>query len=171
MQSQKSCITLLELRNHSPSWFGLGFRALVGHPWFLFYQELKSINLVSRAYIRACTERSKSVHVLWGVFFISTGWCTCPHLETHPGMRTSPIFYYQGGMPPPYSPDLNPMDYSIWSILETKACAKTQTNIESLKASLKREWDEIPQETLRAAVEAFPRKLNAVTQKKGGYIE
>ena len=25
---------------------------------------------------------------------------------------------------PPYSPDLNPMDYSIWSILETKACAK-----------------------------------------------
>ena len=72
---------------------------------------------------------------------------------------------------PPYSPDLNPMDYSIWSILETKACAKTHTNIESLKASLRREWDKIPQETLRAAVEAFPRRLNAVIQKKGGYIE
>ncbi|KAI6660137.1 Transposase [Oopsacas minuta] len=39
----------------------------------------------------------------------------------------------------PYSPDLNPMDYSIWSILETKACAKAHTNVESLKESLRRE--------------------------------
>ena len=72
---------------------------------------------------------------------------------------------------PPYSPDLNPMDYSIWSILETKACAKAHTNVESLKASLRREWAKIPQETLRAAVEAFPRRLKTVIQKKGGYIE
>ncbi|KAI6646850.1 hypothetical protein LOD99_9119 [Oopsacas minuta] len=41
---------------------------------------------------------------------------------------------------PPYSPDLNPMDYSIWSISETKACAKAHTNVESLKVSLRREW-------------------------------
>ena len=25
---------------------------------------------------------------------------------------------------PPYSPNLNPMDYSIWSIMESRACAK-----------------------------------------------
>ena len=37
---------------------------------------------------------------------------------------------------PPYSPDLNPMDYSIWSILESKACAKSHTSIQSLKTSL-----------------------------------
>ena len=30
---------------------------------------------------------------------------------------------------PPYSPDLNPMDYSIWSILETKACSKSHKSI------------------------------------------
>ena len=36
---------------------------------------------------------------------------------------------------PPYSPDLNPMDYSIWSILESKACAKSHTSIQSLKTS------------------------------------
>ena len=60
---------------------------------------------------------------------------------------------------PLYSPDLNPMDYSIWSILETKACAKSHACIESLKKSL------------RAAVEAFPRRLREVIRKKGGYIE
>ncbi|KAI6653924.1 hypothetical protein LOD99_3100 [Oopsacas minuta] len=68
----------------------------------------------------------------------------------------------------PYSPDLNPMDYSIWSILETKACAKAHTNVESLKVLLRREWAIIPQETLRAAVEAFPRRLKAVIEKRGG---
>ncbi|KAI6653991.1 hypothetical protein LOD99_3167 [Oopsacas minuta] len=70
-----------------------------------------------------------------------------------------------------YSPDLNSMDYSIWSILETKACAKAHTNVESLKVSLRRELAKIPQETLRAAVEAFPRRLKAVIEKRGGYIE
>ena len=30
---------------------------------------------------------------------------------------------------PPYSPDLNGMDYSIWSILESKACAKPHRNV------------------------------------------
>ena len=72
---------------------------------------------------------------------------------------------------PPYSPDLNPMDFSIRSILETKACANSHSSIESLKRSFTRAWEQIPQETIRAAVEAFPRRLRAVIQKKGGYIE
>ena len=72
---------------------------------------------------------------------------------------------------PPSSPDLNPMDYSIWSILESKACARSHSNIKSLKESLEKECARIPQETLRAAVEAFPSRLKAVIQKKGGYIE
>ena len=72
---------------------------------------------------------------------------------------------------PPYSPDLNPMDYSIWSILESKACDNSHTSIDTLMTSLNKEWGKIPQETLRAAVEAFPRRLKAGIQKKGGYIE
>ena len=52
------------------------------------------------------------------------------------------------------------MDFSIWSIFEKNACAKAQTNIESLKKSLLREWTKIPEETLRAAVEAVPGRLD-----------
>ena len=40
---------------------------------------------------------------------------------------------------PPSSPDLNPLDYSIWSILEAKVNAQRHYTIESLKASLLRE--------------------------------
>ena len=54
---------------------------------------------------------------------------------------------------PPYSPDLNPMDYSIWSILETNACSKSHKSIESLKRSLVAEWEKVPQEVLRTAVQ------------------
>ena len=36
---------------------------------------------------------------------------------------------------PPSSPDLNPMDFSLWSILETNACSTPHKSIESLKTS------------------------------------
>ena len=72
---------------------------------------------------------------------------------------------------PPSSPDLNPMDFSIWSILQEKACSKPHRNVESLKKSLVKEWANIPQEKLRISVEAVPLRLKAVIRKKGGYIE
>ena len=31
---------------------------------------------------------------------------------------------------PPASPDLNPLDFNIWSILEAEACAKTHDTVE-----------------------------------------
>ncbi|KAI6649922.1 hypothetical protein LOD99_6286 [Oopsacas minuta] len=72
---------------------------------------------------------------------------------------------------PPYSPDLNPMDYSVWSILETKACVNSHTSIKSLKRKLCQEWTKIPQKTLHAAIEALPDRITHVIQNEGGYIE
>ena len=72
---------------------------------------------------------------------------------------------------PPCSPDLNPLDYSIWSILESRACSKPHNSMNSLKKSLCREWEKIPQEMMRAAAQGFPDRLKAVISKKGGYIE
>ena len=72
---------------------------------------------------------------------------------------------------PPYSPDLNPMDYSIWSILENRVCTKSHKNVEALKRKLREEWEKIPQEVLRAAIEALPGRISNVIQNKGGYIE
>ena len=52
---------------------------------------------------------------------------------------------------PARSSDLNPLDYSIWSILEKRVCSTPHQTLEFLKAKLMKEWDAIPQETLRAA--------------------
>ncbi|KAK6041369.1 hypothetical protein COOONC_21127 [Cooperia oncophora] len=50
---------------------------------------------------------------------------------------------------PASSPDLNPLDYNLWSYLESKACATPHPNLVYLKAALIREWDEIDDALLR----------------------
>ncbi|KAF2345183.1 hypothetical protein FHG87_024060 [Trinorchestia longiramus] len=68
------------------------------------------------------------------------------------------------------SPDLNPLDFSIWSVLEARVSATPHTSLESLKAKLQREWKSIPQEQIRAACDAFVNRLKAADRNKGGYI-
>lgn len=72
---------------------------------------------------------------------------------------------------PSNSPDLNPMDYSVWSILEARACAKPHTSIDSLKKSLKQAWNQISTEELTAIVDNFPKRLKACIKAKGGHFE
>lgn len=72
---------------------------------------------------------------------------------------------------PPYSPDLNPLDYAIWGILEAKACAHAHKTVDDLKRSLEHAWDEIGPDVLRASVDQFPKRLRACIRKNGGYIE
>jgi AraC-like DNA-binding protein len=72
---------------------------------------------------------------------------------------------------PPYSPDLNPMDYSVWSILEARACATSHRSLDALKATLTREWDKISEEEVRKIVENFRKRLSLCIKAKGGYFE
>ena len=72
---------------------------------------------------------------------------------------------------PPYSPDLNPLDYSIWSILEQKACRQQHNSIQSLKRALVRAWDEISLETINKIVDDFPKRLRKCIEANGGHFE
>ena len=72
---------------------------------------------------------------------------------------------------PPYSPDLNPMDYSVWSILEARACAKPHKNLESLRRALQTEWAKISAQKLREITGNFEKRLKLCVKAKGGYIE
>lgn len=72
---------------------------------------------------------------------------------------------------PPYSPDLNPMDYSVWSILESRACAKPHKSLEALKQSLRREWDRISPEELRPIAKNFTKRLGLCIAAQGSHFE
>uniref|UniRef100_A0A914D0X7 Uncharacterized protein n=1 Tax=Acrobeloides nanus TaxID=290746 RepID=A0A914D0X7_9BILA len=63
--------------------------------------------------------------------------------------------------------DLNPLDYSVWSILEENACQKPHPNVESLKKA----WKEITLETLVKIVDNFPKRLKARIDARGGHFE
>ena len=72
---------------------------------------------------------------------------------------------------PPSSPDLNPMDFGLWSILETKACRTSHPNLDSLKRKLTSAWDEIDPEVVHATCAQVLPRLRKVIKNKGGYIE
>jgi transposase len=72
---------------------------------------------------------------------------------------------------PPSSPDLSPLDYSIWSILEREVCAIPHKSVESLISALQRAADNLDQEIINRAIDDFPRRLQACIDAKGGYFE
>uniref|UniRef100_A0A914DZ64 Uncharacterized protein n=1 Tax=Acrobeloides nanus TaxID=290746 RepID=A0A914DZ64_9BILA len=63
------------------------------------------------------------------------------------------------------------LEYSIWSILEEKACQKSHPNVESLKRALKKAWKEISLETLEKIADNFPKRLKACVDANGGHFE
>ena len=68
-------------------------------------------------------------------------------------------------------PGFAPLDFSVWSTLESKVCSTPHDSLDNLKLELLREWAMIPQEVLRASCEAFQGRLKSVNKNKGGHIE
>ena len=56
---------------------------------------------------------------------------------------------------PPSSPDLNPLDYCIWGVLEARVNAIRHKNLESLRASIRREWDRLSMEIVRKSIDSW----------------
>jgi inhibitor of nuclear factor kappa-B kinase subunit alpha len=72
---------------------------------------------------------------------------------------------------PSSSPDLNPLDYSIWGILEARVNAVQHRSVDSLKKRLRAEWRKLSLKTIRTSIASWRRRLRAVVNKRGGRIE
>ena len=70
---------------------------------------------------------------------------------------------------PPNSPDLNPVDYFIWSKLESNVFSKKIVDLEQLKVV--ECWEEFLQGEIDKAVDSFRIRLKRCITNKGGYIE
>jgi len=74
---------------------------------------------------------------------------------------------------PPNSPDLNPMDFSIWGVMlesYSKHSPKPK-NITELKVVLQEIWDSLPQTFIQKVVLAFRKRLQACIKSDGGHFE
>ena len=73
---------------------------------------------------------------------------------------------------PPNSPDLNPVDYSIWGTLERNVYrGRKITDLKTLKSAIVEEWAKIPQEAISRSIDVFRSRLRKVIKAEGGHIE
>ena len=72
---------------------------------------------------------------------------------------------------PSSSPDLNPLDYKLWSVLEGIVCKMRHPTIDSLNRFLVSAVTDFPIETMRAAIDEWPERLRACVYAKGGHFE
>lgn len=72
---------------------------------------------------------------------------------------------------PSGSPDLNPLDYKLWSVLEDMVCHKRHRNLESLKEDLTEAVDNFPIYEVRTAIDEWPDRLRRCVEANGGHFE
>jgi len=88
-------------------------------------------------------------------------------LERETPEFTSPLLW------PPDSPGLNPVDYSVWSILQEKVYKTRNTDLGYLRhrVRMRTEWAKLYHAIIAAAVRQWRRRLSACVRTGGGHFE
>ena len=78
----------------------------------------------------------------------------------------------QPNMWPPNSPDLNPVDYCVWSALERNVYrGRRFENTIELKESILQEWEALPQAVINNAIDGFRSRVRLEIVENGQHIE
>ena len=72
---------------------------------------------------------------------------------------------------PPCSPDLNPLDYYVWSVLERETNKRTHISIDSLRDAIEEAVANLNSVHLVTACQRFRSRIEAVIQAEGGWFE
>ena len=72
---------------------------------------------------------------------------------------------------PPNSPDLNPVDYKIWGILQDRIYRTKIHDVQHLKERLLEEWGRFDQCIVDEAVKQWHQRLHACVSEGGGHFE
>ena len=72
---------------------------------------------------------------------------------------------------PPNSPDLNPVDYKVWSVLQERVYRSHIRDVQHLKVRLLEEWSLFSQNIVDAAVKQWRVRLRACVKADGGHFE
>jgi hypothetical protein len=72
---------------------------------------------------------------------------------------------------PPSSPDLNPVDYKVWSVLQERVYQTRIRDVSHLKERLVEKWDKFDQSIVDRAVKQWRLRLKACVRADGGHFE
>ena len=62
---------------------------------------------------------------------------------------------------PPNSPDLNPVDYKIWVVLQERVYKTSIKDVDELRRRIAEEWDKLEQRIIDKAVGEWRKRLRA----------
>lgn len=153
------------------AWAGV---SAVGRTDLVFFDD--QVRLNAQSYIDKVLEpqvRNAHNNVFGGQPFLFTqdgASCHTANL-TQTWLQNSGINFVDKDGWPPHSPDLNPLDYSVWTYLEQKALETPAPSIAALKYRLKKAWREIPQEMLRNCCRSVPKRIKLMLDAQGGSFE
>jgi len=72
---------------------------------------------------------------------------------------------------PPNSPDLNPVDYKIWGVMQDRVYQRPVSNVDELKQRLMETWSEMEQRVIDQAIDQWRGRLRACVNAKGRNFE
>jgi hypothetical protein len=72
---------------------------------------------------------------------------------------------------PPNSPDLNPVDYRIWGIMQEKVYRTKVRDVDDLRERIVKAWEELDQRIIDCAVGKWRKRLRACVRVAGGQFE
>uniref|UniRef100_A0A0K2TXZ6 Uncharacterized protein n=1 Tax=Lepeophtheirus salmonis TaxID=72036 RepID=A0A0K2TXZ6_LEPSM len=74
-------------------------------------------------------------------------------------------------MCPSFSLDLNPLDFAVWGTLERETNRTSHLNVDSLKAAIVKEWNNLYEKFIINFSKDFRCLVEAVIAAEGGHIE
>ena len=80
--------------------------------------------------------------------------------------------FWPESMWPPYSCDLNPLDYNIWGYTEAKACANAHPSVSALQKSVDKYWMELlTEDHIKKTCDSAWNRIKRMIQAKGNTFE
>ena len=80
----------------------------------------------------------------WGTIHLHSRWRTGHHIKGHPKVCNEHfVGFWDKNIWPPSSPDINPMDFAIWYILETEVSKVSYSSVSNLKQALTKAWSKL----------------------------
>ena len=85
-------------------------------------------------------------------------------------LREEEVPFWEKSMWPPSSPDLNPLDYAIWSYMARRVNNKRHSNMDSLKRTIRKVWKEMEEEFIISITGKFRSRVERVLEGEGEYL-
>ena len=117
----------------------------------------------------------KSVVILWcnQVASVAAGLGTGPQVQRDPGLASEGVLRLctLHSLAPPSSPDLNPLDYFVWSYIKNITNMTSPNTKASLITTIRQVFAELPPALVKKACSQFRIRIEAVIEAEGSYIE